>query len=278
MTESSTHPPQPSVESAVQFIRERTSSVPHTAIILGSGLGGLATKVQNPTTIGYSEIPGFATSTVGGHRGQLLIGTLFDQPVVAMAGRFHRYESLSDDQVAFPVRVMRGLGAHRLIVSNAAGGVSPKLSVGDILVIRDHINWLFGVPTDGVTRLEGTTRYYGEIYDSHLAAIALDAADKHGFAATEGTYLSTLGPTYETRAEYRMMRLFGADVAGMSTVPEVLAGASCGMKILGLTLVSNVANPDMPGTTDHQEVLNAGNLAAVKMEKIVAAIFSESAK
>ena len=266
------------VSRAANVVRGLFKQDAETAIILGSGLGGLANKIEDPTVIGYGDIPGFAPSTVGGHRGQLILGSLFGKPVVAMAGRFHRYEGLNDNEVAFPVHVMHALGAQRLIVSNAAGGVNPKLSVGDVVVIRDHINWLFGSPTDGVSTRSLATRVYDEVYDPEMSAIALKAANQHGFTAIEGTYLSTLGPTYETRAEYRMMRVFGADVAGMSTIPEVLAASSKQMRILGLTMVSNVANPDMPDKTDHQEVLDAGNSAAVKMENIVRAVLNSVSK
>ena len=259
---------------------------PSAAIILGSGLGGLADHIVDPITIPYAKIPGFGTSSAGGHRGELILGGLESTAVIAMAGRFHRYEGWSNQQIGFPVKLMAALGAEKLIVSNAAGGVSPKLSVGDIVVIRDHLNFMgcdftgrqssAGPAADGQYRWNtdpavhglGLTRA-GEIYDRQMAAEAVRIGVKYGFNVYPGTYLATLGPNYETRSEYRMMRRIGADVAGMSTVPEVLAALRAGMRILGLSMVSNVANPDQPIKADHLEVLEAGQAAAVKLERIV---------
>jgi purine-nucleoside phosphorylase len=240
-----------------------------TAIVLGSGLGSLADKIESATAVPYDSIPGFARTTAGGHRGQLIVGRFGGAPVVAMAGRLHRYEGWTDRQVAFPIRVMLGLGADRLVVSNAAGGVNPKLRVGDIVVIRDHINWLFQRATDFAAAEPSLGRHGGGIYDPQLAREALAAARQSGFTAVEGTYLATLGPTYETRAEYRMMRRMGADVVGMSTVPEVLAAAERSIPVLALSIVSNVANPDRAIVADHSEVLQAGDAAAGKLERIV---------
>ena len=272
------------------------------AIILGSGLGGLADQIDDPVVIPYAEIPGFGTSSAGGHRGELILGRLESTPVIAMAGRFHRYEGWSNQQIAFPVKLMARLGAEKLIVSNAAGGVSPKLSVGDIVVIRDHLNFMgtsdFTKASDftGQLNLSGAEVVQaadsrsprgqrgleagkssicpglaraGEVYDSKMSAEAVRIGVKHGFNVYPGTYLATLGPNYETRSEYRMMRRIGADVAGMSTVPEVLAALAVGMRILGLSMVSNVANPDQPIKTDHLDVLEAGASTAVKLERIV---------
>lgn len=245
-------------------------------MILGSGLGGLADQIESPICLPFSKIPGFGPSTASGHRGELILGELEGETVVAMAGRFHRYEGWSNVQVAFPVRVMSRLGARMLLVSNAAGGVSPKLKVGDLVVIRDHIN-LMGRP--GIDFYENKTLSSsygwegpvrgGEIYDPTLAEQCRKVGLQNGFNVHPGTYLATLGPNYETRSEYRMMRRLGADVVGMSTVPEVIAAATEPMKILGLSMVSNVANPDDPVIADHAEVLEAGHAAAVKLELIV---------
>lgn len=287
------------VREAAEHIRSRVDhgELFSTAIILGSGLGGLAERIDDATAIDYHDIPGFSRSTAGGHRGQLICGILAGRRVVAMAGRFHRYEGWSNEQVAFPVHVMHALGAKRLIVSNAAGGVNPKFCVGDLMVIRDHINWLHGGgPLSAMSQQEraqnlvdsGDTRALPQegsamrpcvlsetpwrsqsVYDENLADLAQSVAIRGGFTAQQGTYLATLGPTYETRAEYRMMRRIGADVAGMSTVSEVLAATGLGMRILGISLVSNVAQVDLPVKADHQEVLRAGREAAAKMEQIV---------
>lgn len=258
-----------------------------TAVVLGSGLGSLADKIESPVAIPFGEIPGFARSTASGHRGQLIFGSLSGSPLVAMAGRLHRYEGWTNAQVAFPIQVMHALGARRLIASNAAGGVNPKLNVGDILVIRDHIDWLYQRPVDQLKsdRIEADQHMgasssamprtrIGQIYNDELAATALAAARSGGFTAVEGTYLATLGPTYETRAEYRMMRHIGADVVGMSTVPEVLVAAKCGLPVLALSIVSNVADPDRAIVADHAEVLEAGDAAAAKLERIVRRVVS----
>jgi len=254
---------------AADSIRRQCDRVPTAGIVLGSGLGGLAERIDHPTVIPFGDVPGMVASTAGGHRGQWILGTLAGVSVVAMAGRLHRYEGWSNDQVTFPIDVIRTLGAERMIVSNAAGGVSPKLRVADIVIIRDHINFLGGLfgghqPPEHV----GVQRR-GQVYDDAMSMIAMEAAKKNNFAAYEGTYLATLGPNYETRSEYRMMRRIGVDVVGMSTVPEVLAAHRLGMPVLGLSMVSNVASPDVAVVADHAEVLQAGQAAAAKMEAIV---------
>lgn len=265
-----------------------------TAIVLGSGLGSLADKIESPRAIPFAEIPGFARSTAGGHRGQLVFGSLAGEPVVAMAGRLHRYEGWTNQQVTFPIRVMRALGAKRLIASNAAGGVNPKLCVGDIVVITDHIDWLHpgrqtlpeprplsasALPeSDRAQAIRDMDEFLlqrkARVYDPNLAAIAMSAARNGGFTAVKGTYLATLGPTYETRAEYRMIRHMGADVVGMSTVCEVLVAADLGMSVLALSVVSNVADPDRANVADHAEVLEAGDAAAAKLEGIVGRVIA----
>ncbi len=256
-------------DQAIDYLRNVTDTVPTAAIILGSGLGGLADKVGNPINISFADIPGFASSTAAGHRGQLILGTFAERPIVAMAGRLHRYEGWSIDQIAFPVAVMAALGATQLIVSNAAGGVNPKLRVGDIVIIRDHINLIGGVFSSQDYLARDWLSRRSKIYDGRMSAAAMNAAVANRFNAYQGTYLATLGPNYETRAEYRMMRRIGADVAGMSTVPEVLAAASLEMRVLGISMVSNIANPDQAIKANHAEVLEAGKAAEVKMELIV---------
>ena len=272
-----------SIAAAAKAIQRRFAGNPSVAIILGSGLGGLADQIVNATCIPYTEIPGFGTSTASGHRGQLILGEFESKTVVAMAGRFHRYEGWSNAQVAFPVRVMAELGASTLIATNAAGGVSPKLAVGDLVVIRDHINLMGGtfdrpisVESNGVlsaafSQETGPLRHTS-VYDDSLAERALRVGVDQNFEVSSGTYLATLGPNYESRSEYRMMRRLGADVVGMSTVPEVLAAIRVKMRVLGVSMVSNVANPDQPLKADHAEVLAAGQAAAVKLESIVRSV------
>jgi purine-nucleoside phosphorylase len=260
------------LRAAVDSVRALCDLPPSVAIILGSGLGGLADRIEEQTVISCAEIPGCKRASASGHRGQLILGRLESMPVVAMAGRLHRYEGCSNDEVAFPVRLMSALGATRLIVSNAAGGISPLLRVGDVVVIRDHINLLGGTfQCPGFPPLPAPRRL-GEVYDAALSALAIRVAVEQGFTARPGTYLATLGPSYETRAEIRMMRRWGADVVGMSTVPEVLAAAAAKMRVLGLSIVTNVANPDRPVVADHAQVLEAGLAAEVKLEAIVRAV------
>ncbi len=264
------------LKSAVALVESRINVRPKAALILGSGLGQLADKIENAVSIPFAEIPGFSKSTAGGHRGELVTGIFAGQPVVAMAGRLHRYEGHSNDDVAFPVRVMRQLGADVLVASNAAGGVNPKLCVGDIVIIQDSLDWMRGpYPFLRANRPDcDVPSRRGETYDESLAEAALQCSFKEGFAAYFGTYLATLGPTYETRAEYRMMRKLGVDVVGMSTVPEVLAARELGMRVLALSMVSNVARPDEFVVANHEEVLTAGRAAAVKMEAIVRDVFA----
>jgi len=279
-----------SLERSLAIVKSQFAIEPKAAIILGSGLGSLADEIERPIAIDYADLPGFAKSTAGGHRGQLICGELDGQAVVAMAGRFHRYEGYSDEEVTFPVLLMAALGARLMIVSNAAGGVSPELSVGDIVVIRDHID-LFRTASPLLFLDSQPNRTYSrtvnkpepsnglfdrlgpagqtEMYDRELIQVALSAAREANFHAQLGVYLATSGPTYETRAEYRMMRIFGADVVGMSTAPEVRVARLLGMRVLALSMVSNVARPDAPEPADHDEVLAAGRAAAFKLRAIV---------
>ncbi len=264
-------------DQAVTLLRSRCDIVPDTAIILGSGLGGLADQISCSAVIPFGDVPGLAQSTAAGHRGEWILGTLFDRPVIAMAGRLHRYEGWSDDEVVFPVLVMAALGATRLIVSNAAGGVNPKLQVGDIVILRDHIHWMGGVFRSPALQSltsgsQQPPRRRAEVYDREMSTAAMNAAVAGRFNAYHGTYLATLGPNYETRSEYRMMRKIGVDVVGMSTVPEVLAGAALGMRILGISMVSNVANPDQAIRANHTEVLEAGRAAEGKMEQVIRSV------
>lgn len=253
------------LKTSVALIRrELGEAKPEVGLILGSGLSGIADEIENPISIPFSAIPGFATSTAHGHRGELVMGALAGKQVVAMAGRFHRYEGWTRQQVTYPVRTLAALGAGVLIVSNAAGGLSHHFRVGDIMVIRDHIHLM---PTE-----VSANRFLGRgesPYDPRLRSTALALGRRHDFVVHQGTYLATLGPTYETRAEYRMMRRMGADAVGMSTVPEVLVAQECGMRVLALSMISNVATPDAPQETTHQEVLDAGAVAGPRMSKLV---------
>ncbi len=268
------------IDSAAALIRERLQIETKLAVILGSGLGGLTNDFTSVQTLEYDEIPGWARSTCAGHRGRLVYGQLEDCPVLALAGRFHRYEGWSSAEITFPIEVLAKLGVTTLVVSNAAGGVAPRFRIADIMLIVDHIDLQHGrVPLrfgnlnySGVARVDGLCARGRAPYDPQLIEIAMETARQRNFAATCGTYWATLGPNYETRAEYRMMRRLGADVVGMSTVPEVLCAQRHGMRVLAMSMVSNIACPDVPIKADHDEVLAAGTHAAPKMQAIVAAI------
>jgi purine-nucleoside phosphorylase len=263
------------LHQAIQALQSQVDARPEVAIVLGSGLGPLADRIENAKAIPFREIPGFHAATAGGHRGELIFGSLARKNVVAMAGRLHRYEGHDNDTVSFPVRVMQGCGARVLVVSNAAGGVQPYLRVGDIVVIQNCVNWMRGpfrtLPSSSLERIDAPQRL-ADLLDAELSETALAAARRAQFAAYPGTYLAMLGPCYETRAEYRMLRRLGIDVVGMSTVPEVLMGRQLGMRILALSVVSNVASPDTAMSANHEEVLLAGRSASSKMEAIVRAV------
>ncbi|MFL2869782.1 MAG: purine-nucleoside phosphorylase [Pirellulaceae bacterium] len=260
-----------SLDAAIEKIRSRTQLVPAVAIILGTGLGGLGSKIQDTVSIPYSDIPGFPQSTALSHAGCLLIGNLEATPVVAMQGRFHMYEGYSIDEIVLPVHVMRALGATTLVVSNASGGVNPQMAGGDVLVMKDHINLMYR-GNDTVKPTIRTGRTSEPIYSPHLISVALAAARRGGFHAQQGVYVGFTGPNYETRAEYRLVRKIGGDVVGMSTVPEAITANQLGMQVLGLSVVTNVARPDAPATVNAGEVVEVAGTAQSKMESIVRSV------
>jgi purine-nucleoside phosphorylase len=232
--------------AAAQIVRDRFDRVPDVALILGTGLGALGRAIESPTVIDYAEIPGFPLSTVESHAGRLLCGTLGGRTVVAMQGRFHLYEGYSAQQVAFPVRVMRELGAHTLVVSNACGTLHPLWNAGEIMLIADHINLLGTNPLIGANDEALGPRFpdMSAPYDAGLRDIARDVARELKIVLREGVYVAITGPALETRAEYRMLRTIGADVVGMSTVPEVIAAVHGGMRVLGLSIMTDQCLPD----------------------------------
>jgi purine-nucleoside phosphorylase len=244
------------------------------AIILGSGLSGLADAVEDAIAVDFTEIEGFPRPerTVVGHRGRLLVGSLAGKRVVAFQGRIHRYQGFSARDVAFPVRLAAAMGARTLFATNAAGGIDPELRVGDLVLISDHINLIGDNPLVGWPGPEGGNPFVPmrDAYDPELRELALLAAMDAGIdLVPEGVYAGLLGPTYETPAEVRMLRTLGADVVGMSTVPEIIAARALGMRTLGISLVTNAA----AGVgLDHSEVLEAGRLAAQRMQSLVLGI------
>jgi purine-nucleoside phosphorylase len=262
------------IDEAVQVIRNNWEVTPSWGIVLGSGLDAVAEAIDCEKTFSYAEIPHFVSTTATGHRGQLLCGKLAGIPVVAMRGRFHLYEGHSARQVTFPVRVMQALGIGGLIVSNAVGGLNPQLAVGDVMVIDDHINFLSHNPLTGNNDDQLGPRFPDMScpYDGPLAERALAIARDENFSCQRGVYIAMLGPNYETRAEIRMLRTLGGDVVGMSTVPEVLVAAHAGLRVLGLSTVTNVCSPDRPITTSGEEVVAAAHRVQEKLRKLVMGI------
>ncbi len=265
---------------ACRFIQARWPGVPRAGIILGSGLGSFADEVEDATTIPYREIPHFPQSTAVGHAGQLVCGTVAGVPVLTMQGRFHRYEGYGLQQVTLPVRVMRQLGAQLLIVSNASGGVNPQFRVGDIMILDDHINWIFDNPLIGINDDQLGPRFpdLSMPYDRQLISLASRVARQNDFVAHQGVYAVLTGPTYETRAEYRMLRRLGADAAGMSTVPEVLVAIHGGMRVFALSVITNACKPDVLTPTHGDEVVEAAKQAEHKMRVIVREILASLAE
>ncbi|MEQ8848722.1 purine-nucleoside phosphorylase [Botrimarina sp.] len=254
---------------------------PRVAVILGSGLGGLADRVDDATVIPYASIPHFPRATAAGHAGRLLVGVLrgTGQSVLAMQGRFHLYEGWTARQAAFPVWVMKRLGVETLVVSNAAGGLNPAYKVGDVMLIEDHVNLMFRNPLVGQhhdalkqLNVERPGPDMSAPYDRSLMRVAEQAARSGGFGLPRGVYVGMLGPTYETRAEYRMCRALGGDAVGMSTVPEVIAARQSGMRVLGLSAITNACSPDQLGETTHEGVVEAAASAGEKLRAVVEAV------
>jgi purine-nucleoside phosphorylase len=245
--------------------------VPDVAIILGTGLGGLAAAMDVEAAIPYDAVPGFPLSTVESHSGRLLLGTLGGQRVVAMQGRAHAYEGYSLRQVTFPVRVMRALGASTLVVSNACGGMHPEWAPGDLMLIADHINLLGDNPLIGPHEAWHGARFpdMSAPYDEALRALARSVAVEQGTTLREGTYVAVAGPNLETRAEYRMLRGLGADVVGMSTVPEVIVAVQGGMRVLGCSIITDQCLPDSLEPASIERILAVAGVAEPKLTALV---------
>lgn len=253
---------------------------PRVGVILGSGLGGLADRIESPVSIPYAELPDFPKTTAVGHAGRLLVGALqgTSAPIIALQGRFHMYEGHAARLAALPVWVMNALGVDTMVVSNAAGGLNPDYQVGDVMVIEDHLNLMFRNPLLGVNddRLGPRFPDMSAPYDTELIELAIGTARRADFDCKKGVYVGMLGPTYETRAEYRMVRGLGGDAVGMSTVPEAIAAAHCGMRVLGISTITNACSPDQLGETTHDEVVVAAASAGEKLRLIVEAVVKES--
>ena len=267
------------VEEAAAFIRARFATPPIAGVILGTGLGGLAQQIERPITIDYGEIPHFPRSTAISHKGQLVCGWLAGAPVVAMEGRFHAYEGYTYQQITLPVRVMKALGADLLIVSNACGGMNPAFKAGDVMVIDDQINLMGGNPLVGVNddRLGDRFPDMSEPYCPKLIDRALTIARNENFVCHRGVFVAVLGPNLETRAEYRFLRMIGADVVGMSTVPEVLVAVHGKMRVLGLSAITDMCLPDCLAAAEMSAILKHAAEAEPKLRKIVLGVLAQEA-
>lgn len=267
------------IRQAEEVLRGQSSGRPRVGIILGTGLGGLTERIDVQTTMDYESIPHFPRSTAVGHAGQLVLGKLEGVEVVAMEGRFHAYEGYSHRQITFPVRVMKALGAELLIVSNACGGMNPQYGQGDIMVIEDHINLMNGNPLIGVNDDALGPRFPDMCrpYDPALIETALEIARRENFVAHKGVYVAVTGPNLETRAEYRFLRTIGADVVGMSTVPEVIAAVHAGLRVLGLSIITDICLPDALKPADIDEILATAAAAEPNLHKIVQGVVAQLA-
>lgn len=262
------------IQEAAAAIRQKSSLVPEVAIILGTGLGGLVKEIEAETVIPYEQIPGFPLSTVESHAGRLILGRLKGRKVVAMQGRFHRYEGYTLQQVTFPLRVMQALGAKSLVVTNVSGGMNPFWPPGDVVLIADHINLLGDNPLIGRNddRLGPRFPDMSDPYDSGLRDKARKTALDLGINLREGVYVSVTGPCLETRAEYRMLRALGADLVGMSTVPEVIVAVHMGMKVVGFSIITDQCLPDALEPASLEQILAVAGRAEPHLTRLVAAL------
>ncbi|HNX32335.1 MAG TPA: purine-nucleoside phosphorylase [Holophaga sp.] len=266
----------PVIQEAASFIRSRIREVPRTALVLGSGLGSLADELQDPVVIPYGEIPHFPAATAPGHAGRLLAGRLEGTPVLMMQGRFHRYEGHEPSRIVFPVRVLKCLGVARLLLTNASGGVQPRFQPGDFMLMTDHLNLAGCNPLVGPNDEAIGPRFFdlSRAYDPALRDLARRAAGELGIQLHEGVYAWFSGPSFETPAEIRMARILGADAVGMSTVPEVIAAVHCGLRVLGISCITNLAAGILDQPVTAEEVFETsrrrGPVFSALMRRIVA--------
>lgn len=270
MSESTQSLPQ-RVAATVAQIRERTSHQPEVGVILGTGLGGLANQMEVETSIEYSDLSGFPVPTVESHSGRLLFGSIGGRRVVVMQGRFHRYEGYSLAEVTFPVRVLKALGIETLLVSNVSGGMNPLWQPGDLVLISDHINLLGDNPLIGSNWDELGPRFpdMSEVYDGELQKLASEVALDLGIQLRRGVYVAVPGPNLETRAEYRMLRVIGADVVGMSTVPEVIVAIHSGLRVLGLSIITDACLPDALEPANVEKIIAVAQEAEPRLTRLV---------
>lgn len=262
------------IEEAAEMLRSSLQGEPEIGLILGSGLGVLADLIEQPQILKYSDIPNFPVSTVEGHAGEFVFGTIQGKRVLMMKGRFHMYEGYDVETVTFPIRVMRMLGVSKLVVTNAAGGINTDYASGELMLIRDHINMTFRNPLIGPNLEQFGARFpdMSEAYSARMREVAKQTAAELGVRLQEGVYVGLLGPSYETPAEIRMMRTLGADAVGMSTVPEVIAARHAGIEVLGISCISNMASGILQQPLSHAEVMETTERVKDKFLKLVMAV------
>lgn len=265
------------IKETAEYIRSQMTTQPHIGIILGTGLGNLAMQITDRQEIPYQSIPNFPVSTVEGHSGKLIIGKLGGVDVLAMQGRFHYYEGYNMKEVTFPVRVMHAVGIDTLFVSNASGGVNPDFEIGDLMIITDHINVFPEHPLRGKNYNELGPRFpdMSEAYDKQLIAKAKQIASANNIRVVEGVYVGTQGPTFETPAEYRYFRAIGGDAVGMSTVPEVIVANHAGMRVFGMSIITDLGIPGKIVEVSHEEVQEIGNKAQPLMTLIMTQLIQQ---
>ncbi len=260
-----------SIDEAAHALRARYTAKPRVGIILGTGLGGLAAQIESRVAIPYGDIPHFPVSTVESHAGQLVCGKLRGVDVMAMEGRFHYYEGYTMQEVTFPVRVMRAMGVDILIVTNAAGGMHPHLELAEVVIIEDHINLMGDNPLRGRNDDTLGPRFpdMSHPYDRPLMALARESALEMGIPCRKGVFAAVTGPNLETRAEYRMLRVMGADVVGMSTVPEVIVAAHAGMRVLGFSIVTDLCLPDALEPADIKQIIEVAGRGGERLTRLI---------
>jgi purine-nucleoside phosphorylase len=277
---SETSPLYQQASAAAAFLSSRTDLRPAVAVVLGSGLGGFASRLEHPVAIPFAEIPHFPQSTVPGHSGRLVIGTLGETPVAVMQGRVHAYEGYSSEQVTFPIRVLGRFGVGGIVLTNAAGGIREDYAQGDLVLISDHINFTARNPVAGPNEDRFGPRFFDmtEAYSRRLRRLAHAVANEEGQTLQEGVYLSLLGPSFETPAEIRAFRTWGADLVGMSTVQETIVARHMGLEVLGISCVTNMAAGIQGKPLSHEEVMETGKRVEMRLAALLARLLPQMAR
>ena len=259
------------ITSAADYITSNIANQPQVAVILGSGLGGFTEEVEIEVEINYTDIPHFPVSTVEGHSGKMIFGKLAGKQIVVLSGRFHFYEGYTPSEVVFPIRVLQRMGIQHLLITNAAGGTNTHFKVGDLMVIKDHISFAIVNPLLGKNLDELGTRFpdMSEPYSKKLIAMAHNIAKREGFELKEGVYFGVTGPSFETRAEYKLIQFLGADAVGMSTVQEVITAVHAGMQIFAISVITDIGVREEENVISHKDVLEAANASAPKLTSLL---------